>query len=714
MNGDTDKGDIGVNDLTGSRSVSVKHVAGRFVRWAIALSAVFLVTNATQAQTCSNVTFVNTLMPQPAQLTTTAGCMNVDSSFSVASTGYRDARLDAATDRMLERLSQIAGIPRHLPILKDGNSASLVISVKEQGHVVPSLDEDESYALAVTNGHATLDANTVVGAMRGMQTFLQLVQANGTSGFVVPGVQIHDQPRFRWRGLMIDSGRHFEPVSVIERTLDGMAAVKMNVFHWHLTEDQGFRIESRVYPKLTEMGSNGKFYTQAQVKEVIQYAADRGIRVVPEFDMPGHTTSWLVGYPELGSAPGPYEVQRTFGVHDAAFDPTRESTYKFIDAFIGEMAALFPDAYMHVGGDESNGKQWRANPAIQKFMKEHNIATTQALQTYFSQRVEKILEKHHKHMVGWDEVLQPDLPKDVVVQSWRGTHYLADAARQGNQGILSAPYYLDQTNQSAATMYLADPISAAEHLTPEQVNFVLGGEACMWGEHVVPRTIDSRIWPRAAAIAERLWSPANVTDVNDMYRRLAVMSLRLEAVGLTHISGPEAGLRQLAGGENDGALRTLAAAVEPVGFGERYHAQRTTQLTPMDHLIDSVRPDPPLQHELELMVNELLADAPHYEKNRSQLTALFQSWVAAQPGLDEIASRSPLLSDARPRIEQLPELGHIGLDALLYLSSYRAAPSGWTASSTQTLKNDQKHVGLVDFVVLEPLQKLVDAVAKPQ
>ncbi|GGA55588.1 hypothetical protein GCM10011507_03590 [Edaphobacter acidisoli] len=702
-----------VSFLLGSRNgvAQSARAAGRFVTWAIALSAAFLMTNAVLAQSCSNVPFVNTLMPQPAQLATAPGCMNVDSAFSVASVGYRDTRLDAATDRMLERLSQIAGVPRHLPILKDGSSASLVIRVKAEGDAVPSLDEDESYTLTVTNDHATLEANTVVGAMRGMQTFLQLVQANGATGFVVPGVDIHDKPRFRWRGLMIDSGRHFEPVSVIERTLDGMAAVKMNVFHWHLTEDQGFRIESRVFPKLQEMGSNGEYYTQAQVKEVIQYAADRGIRVVPEFDMPGHTTSWLVGYPELGSAPGPYEIQRTFGVHDAAFDPTRESTYKFIDEFVGEMAALFPDAYMHVGGDESNGKQWKANPRIQEFMKEHHIATTQALQTYFSQRVEKILEKHHKHMVGWDEVLQPNLPKDVVVQSWRGTHYLADAARQGNQGILSAPYYLDQLDQPAAQMYLADPISAKEQLTPEQVNLVLGGEACMWGEHIVPRTIDSRIWPRAAAIAERFWSPASVTDVNDMYRRLAVMSLRLEAAGLTHISGPEAGLRQLAGSENVGALGTLAATLEPVGFGVRYREQHTTQLTPMDHLIDSLRPDPPLRHELELMVDELLADAPHYEKNRSQLTALFQSWVAAQPGLDEMASRSPLLSDTRPRIEQLPELGHIGLDALLYLSSQRAAPSGWAASSTQTLENDKKHVGLTDFVVLDPLQKLVNAAA---
>ncbi|HEU5340788.1 beta-N-acetylhexosaminidase [Edaphobacter sp.] len=664
---------------------------------------------AAHAASCTNVAFVNTLMPQPAKIATAPGCLTLDNTFSVSIAAYRDARLDAATERMLNRLSRLAAVPHHLAI-QSGTSADLVIDVKGQGSVVPSLDDDESYVLNVTNDHARLEANTVVGAMRGMETFLQLVQANGGSGFAVPGVEIHDQPRFRWRGLMIDTGRHFEPVSVIERTLDGMAAVKLNVFHWHLTEDQGFRIESRRFPKLTGMGSDGLYYTQEQAREVIAYAAARGIRVVPEFDMPGHTTSWLVGYPELGSAPGPYEVQRTFGVHDAAFDPTRESTYKFLDEFIEEMADLFPDAYMHLGGDESNGKQWRANPEIERFMKEHNIATTQALQTYFSQRVEKLLEQHHKHMVGWDEVLQPNLPKDVVVQSWRGTHYLADAARQGNQGILSAPYYLDHMD-SAAQVYLADPLPGGEQLTAEQANLVLGGELCMWGEHVVPRTIDSRIWPRAAAIAERFWSPASVNDVNDMYRRLGVMSLRLEAVGLTHISGPEAGLRQLAGSEDDGALRTLASVVQPVDFGQRYREQRTSQLTPMNLLVDSVRPDPPMRHELEMLVEGFLADSSH-KKNRDELMAIFHQWVAAGPGLEAIANRSPLLADARPRAAELSVLGRMGLDAVSSLSAGKRRPAGWASRSLETLTRDKNHNGLVDFVVLGPLEKLVGAAGK--
>ena len=208
--------------------------------------------------------------------------------------------------------------------------------------------------------------------MRGLETFLQLVQIT-SDGFAVPAIAIQDKPRFPWRGLMIDVGRHFIPLEVLKRNLDGMAAVKMNVFHWHLSENQGFRVESKRFPKLQEMGSDGLYYTQDQVRDLIAYARDRGIRVVPEFDMPGHSTAWFVGYPELASAPGPYQIERKWGVFDPAMDPTQERTYKFLDEFIGEMAKLFPDQFFHIGGDEVNGKQWDANPKIQAFMHAHEL-----------------------------------------------------------------------------------------------------------------------------------------------------------------------------------------------------------------------------------------------------------------------------------------------------------------------------------------------------
>ena len=219
---------------------------------------------------------------------------------------------------------------------------------------------------------------------------------------------------------MIDVGRHFIPLDVFKRNMDGMAAVKLNVFHWHLSENQGFRIESKKFPKLQEMGSDGLYYTQAEVRDLIAYARERGIRVVPEFDMPGHTTAWFVGYPELASGPGPYQIERQWGVFDPAMDPTEEETYKFLDKFIGEMAGLFPDQFFHIGGDEVNGKEWDANPKIQAFMRAHGLKDNDELQAYFNQRVQKIVAKHGKTMLGWDEILRPDLPKSIVIQSWRG------------------------------------------------------------------------------------------------------------------------------------------------------------------------------------------------------------------------------------------------------------------------------------------------------
>jgi len=391
---------------------------------------------------------------------------------------------------------------------------------------VQSFKEDESYTLEVSPKQARLKSPTPVGALRGMETFLQLVDLDAT-GFGAPAVEIHDQPRFPWRGLSWDVSRHWMPIEVVKRNLDGMAAVKLNVFHWHLSDDQGFRVESKTFPKLHEMGSDGHYYTQEQVKEVIAYARDRGIRVVPEFDMPGHSTAWFVGYPELASGPGPYQIERRWGVLNPAMDPTRDEVYQFLDAFVGETAALFPDEYFHIGGDEVNGKQWKSDPRIQAFMQQHAMRSTADLQTYFSERLVEIVERHGKKPIGWDEVLHPGLPKNVVVQSWRGQRSLATAAQQGYMGVLSAGYYLDLI-EPASRHYRADPLEGATAgLTAEERVRILGGEACMWEEFASSATVDSRLWPRLAAIAERLWSPQSVKDVDSMYRRLAVVSREL-------------------------------------------------------------------------------------------------------------------------------------------------------------------------------------------
>ncbi|WP_158794587.1 beta-N-acetylhexosaminidase [Granulicella sp. L60] len=656
----------------------------------------------------ANPVFTNTLLPEPAKLTSSEGRLPWSSSFSVSTPHFHDERLDAAIQRTLQALEDKTGTPLSKEVRTDATAATLVIDVQGAGQAIQSLDEDESYSLNITTTGARIQATTVVGAMRGLETFQQLLQTEPT-GYFLPAVQIEDTPRFRWRGLMIDCGRHFEPVEVIKHTLDGMAAVKLNVFHWHLTEDQGFRIESKLFPRLTGMGSDGLFYTQDQAREIVAYARARGIRVVPEFDMPGHTKSWFVGYPDLASAPGPYTIRREFGIEDAAMDPTRDSTYKFIDGFIGEMAQIFPDPYMHIGGDESDGVQWKANPRIQEFMRTHSLQDAAALQAYFNQHLLKILQKHNKHMVGWDEVLNPALPKDVVIQSWRGAKSLSDAAKQGYQGILSQPYYLDGM-KSAAEHYLADPLPFSSDLTPEQRSFILGGEICMWGEHLNERSIDSRIWPRSAAIAERFWSPEGVNNIDDMYRRLAAESIRLEALGLTHLSHQDAALRELAGTEDIDALRTFASVLEPVSFSDRYEQQHTSQLTPLDNLVDAVRPDPPSRHNIERLTHQFLQAPAADEQARADLEAAFKEWIVAAPAINAQLASTPLLAVAQSRGSQLPQLATAGLEALNYLSQGTKAPAGWKQRTLALIAAAKNPQTLVRFTFLPSLEELVNAV----
>ena len=658
-------------------------------------------------------------MPEPAHLSVQPGALELTPQFTAIEDKFHDGRLDRAVERTLWRIKNETGL-QVATVAATNSTGTLTLSVDGAGEAIQSDDEDESYSLEVTSAGAHLHAATVVGAIRGLATFYQLVQPRG-SGFFIPTVSIQDSPRFRWRGLMIDSSRHFQTIDVIRRTIDGMAAVKMNVFHWHLSDDQGFRIESKVFPKLTELGSDGDFYTQDQVREIVAYARDRGIRVVPEFDIPGHALSWLVGYPDLasgvgtdgkGTNQGPYAISREYGIFDPVLDPTRENTYRFLDKLLGEMAGLFPDPYMHIGGDENNGVQWKANPRIQEFMKAHDLKDTAALQTYFNQKLLPILQKHGKKMIGWDEIFAPGLNKEAVIQSWRGFNSLAASAKAGYSGILSAGYYLDHID-TAEHHYLVDPVPAGSDLTPEQAARILGGEACMWSEHVTPRSIDSRIWPRTAAIAERLWSPQNVRDVNDMYRRLWVESVRLEDFGLMHLAAQDMGLRKLSGTEHIEPLDVLASVTQPVGFDERYDLQHTSQLTPMDHLIDAVRPDPPSRHAVQETVAEYLKDPASDGAAHAQLAAWFQQWVDASPKLQPLMT-APLLVDAAPRAQQLGELGQAGLEALGYLDKKQSAPAGWKQAKLALIESAKKPAGMVRFTVLDPLQELVTTVQEAQ
>src|ERR1019366_8924567 len=498
------------------------------------------------------------LMPLPVTVRPATGKLTLDGTFKAALVSAPDVRLDAAIRRFVSRLSRQTGIP--MLGLKDA-APKLRVECSSAGNDYPTLGEDESYTLDVTSERALLKAPTRAGALHGLETFGQLVTL-AQDGFEVAAVHIEDNPRFPWRGLMLDSARHWMPLEVVKRNLDAMAAVKLNVFHWHLSEDQGFRVESKKYPKLQELGSDGHYYTQDQIRDIVTYARDRAIRVIPEFDMPGHTGAWFPGYPELAAAPGPFTIGKNYGIFDPVMDPTKESTYTFLDGFIGEMAQLFPDPYYHIGGDEVRATEWNASPTIQAFAKAHGLANAAAIQVYFNQRLLKIVQKYGKTMVGWDEILVPGLPTDAVIQSWRGQKSLSEAASKGYRGILSWGYYLDHLSP-ASLHYAVDPLGGpdAASLTAEQASRIMGGEACMWAEMVGPETVDSRIWPRTAAIAERLWSAEGTKDVDAMYVRLEAVNRNLEFTGAMHRAYYQPMLDRIAGSQPVGPLRVLAEAI---------------------------------------------------------------------------------------------------------------------------------------------------------
>jgi hexosaminidase len=649
------------------------------------------------------------LMPVPASITWRDGRLAITPAFTVFVAGHSDARLLAGLDRALRRIERRTGLTFPRGLATDAPSATFVITCTGSGARVPSLDENERYTLGISSTQATLEAPTVVGALRGFETVVQLL-AGDRDGYFLPAVKIDDAPRFPWRGLLIDVCRHWIPVDVIKRNIDGMAAVKLNVLHLHLTEDQGFRIESKRFPKLHQLGSDGLYFTQDQIRDIVAYAAERGIRVVPEFDMPGHVTAWLVGHPELASAPGPYEISRTWGVFDGAFDPTRENLYKFLEAFYREMAALFPDAYLHIGGDENNGKQWNANPAITAFMAKRGLADAHALQAYFNQRLSKILKRYGKRMVGWDEILHPDLPRDIVVQSWRGQESLAASARQGYTGILSNGYYIDLM-QPASQHYLVDPLPPTVQLTPEESARVLGGEACMWAERIDPGSIDSRVWPRMAAIAERFWSPGSVRDVDDMYRRLGAISVLLEDLGLQHESARAMMLRRMVDSTNIEAVSTLAAAVEPVRGYQRGRGRSDTQFTPLSRFVDAAGADSRAALQFRAAVNELLLDVPRFALGRPGVEGTLRSWRDLRPEFDRLADRAPILREVLPLAVDLSALGSLGLEALSYLESGVVPPATWRDAAMATVDQAAKPRADLELAVVGPLRLLVVAAA---
>jgi hexosaminidase len=454
------------------------------------------------------------------------------------------ARLQAAVDR-----AQVTEGSRERAV---GSAAGggpavevpLVIDVAEAGSAFPALDDDERYRLEIDSGGIVIAAPAEWGALRALTTLAQL----WLDGLPPAPQVIEDRPRFPWRGLMLDPARHFLPLDVLLRTVDGMALFKLNVLHLHLSDDQGFRFASRRYPEL----ASAEHYSRAELGRLVAYAADLGIRVVPELDVPGHAAAWLGAHPEWGNrAPAP---TRRFGVHRECLDPTRPAVRDAVAALFGELAEVFPDAYVHLGGDEVHPDWWSGDPAIEDFMAGHGLADVADLQAWFTGFVAERLEELGRIPLGWDEVLHRRLPAGVAVQAWRGATARDRALDAGHDCVLSAPYYLDLF-YPADVHYGFDPAAdAAELLAREDALLadprfehvargmawtrqwrevgpprapasrpgrLLGAEACLWSELVDPAVLDLRLWSRMPALAERFWSPPGEPHDSALRSRLA-------------------------------------------------------------------------------------------------------------------------------------------------------------------------------------------------
>lgn len=373
------------------------------------------------------------------------------------------------------------------------------------------------------------------------------------------------------------------------------------------------------------------------------------------------------------------------------------------------MAQLFPDAYFHIGGDEVNGQHWDANPKIQAFIRSRGMKSNQDLQAYFNRRLQGILSKHHKIMIGWDEVLHPDLPKTILIQSWRGQESLATAARQGYSSLLSFGYYLDLM-WPAARHYAVDPMSgAAAILGPEEKNRILGGEACMWTEWVTPENIDSRIWPRTAAIAERLWSPQEVQDPGSMYVRLQELSWRLEWLGLTHRSGEVPMLHRMAGTDDIWALRTFAEVVEPVKDYTRMDGVKGLWdfRAPLNHLVDAASPESEAARHFRNLVRAYIEGGHKDQATEAQIRSSLTTWRDNDAKLHPLLEQSFLLRDIAPLSADLSALAAVGLQALDYLDNSQPLPELWRTQQLALIEHAKTPKADLLLMIVAPVQQLI-------
>jgi len=651
------------------------------------------------------------LMPWPQNINLKGGTFALSKNFKVNITGNPNPRIFAGATNFLRRLDGRTGMffeQGYLTKVNENPEAELQINCVQNGKI--GLYEDESYQLDIQSNKITINATNDLGALHALETLLQMLQNNNTS-YYFSTVEITDSPRFTWRGLMIDAARHFQPVDVIKRNLDAMASMKMNVFHWHLVDDQGWRIEMKKHPKLTELASDGNYYTQEEIKNIVKYADERGILVVPEIDVPGHGTVILTAYPEIGSKVGngkiTYAVERNAGIFTPTLDPSNPKTYQLLSEIFDEVCPLFPGNYFHIGGDENEGKDWDANPKIQEFRKKNKLANNHELQTYFTMQLIPMLKKHHKELMGWEEIMTKNMSKDAIIHAWRGTNEgldsggsLIKAAKNGYKTVLSNGYYIDLM-LGVENHYLNDPIPKNSILTSEEKARILGGEATMWSELVTPLTIDSRIWPRTAAIAERLWSDENVTDMNSLRKRLKMISFRLEELGITHLKNKEVILRNISNNQKTAALNDFSNVCEPLknytrnGGGKKYSMH-----SPLTLFADACTADASDATDFNTAVNKYLKNKNL--ENQTVVTNFFKNWIVMNADLIALSANAPLVQPLLPLSKSLSDLSQ----QFLLVIDKKQSVNSTVLNDLLEQCNSKKHAD-VELAVYTSLKKLL-------
>lgn len=666
------------------------------------------------------------IMPWPQNISLNQGSFALTKNFKVNITGAPNSRIFIGATNFLRRLDGRTGLFFNQGFINGLNEvpdAELQINCVRSGKI--ELYEDESYLLEVTTNKITINATTDVGALHALETLLQLLQNNNTS-YYFPTSNISDFPRFTWRGLMIDVARHFMPIDVIKRNLDGMAAVKMNVFHWHLVDDQGWRIEMKKHPKLIQMASDGNYYTQEEIKSVVKYAADRGILVVPEIDVPGHGSAILTAYPEIGSKVvnlnvgsgekgqqftqvQTYTIERNAGIFTPTLDPSNPKTYQLLSEFFDEICPLFPGKFFHIGGDENEGKDWDSNPKIQEFKKKHNLATNHELQTYFTMQLIPMLKKHKKELMGWEEIMTKNMSKDAIIHSWRGTNEgqaagqsLVEAVKGGYKTVLSNGYYIDLM-LGVENHYTVDPMPKNVTLTNEEKARILGGEATMWTELVTPGTIDSRVWPRTAAIAERFWSNENITDINSLRKRLNTVSFRLEELGLTHLKSKEGLLRNISNNQENEALLDMSNICEPIKQYSRNKGGTEYQMySPLTLFADVCTPDASDAIGFDGAVTNYLNNKTN--ENQIIVTNYLNKWIKMHTDLTILSNNAPLVQPLLPLSKSIKDIS----EQLLLKIDKKQNIDVSVLNGLLENCNSKEHAD-VELAVYNSLKKLVQA-----